>query len=450
MSPSRHTLATRRIASSGERPGLALLVISEGRTTSHPLPEVGERVLGRSSECDIRIDDSTLSRRHAKLHIGAQLSIEDLGTMNGTKVRDARIEPGTLIQISLGELVDLGSVMIVVQRAHVSAVGDPPSAAAPVSDAVTNLHRLADRIAPGMINVLIHGETGSGKEVLAARIHQHSARAKKPYVRLNCAALSDTLLESELFGHERGAFTGAAQAKPGLLETADGGTVLLDEIGELPMSLQVKLLRVIEQREVLRVGGLAPRSIDVRFIAATNRDLEAEAAQGRFREDLYFRLAGITLVVPPLRARQAEIPALVRSLATETSHRIGRVAPSFSAEALALLVSYRWPGNVRELRNIVERAALLAGDGPVLPEHLPLEKLGAATPSQRTAAPIASDPAVPPDLRSSMEDAERQHIVDALQRSGGSQTKAAQLLGISRRTLTNRLNALKLPRPRKT
>src|SRR6185503_6105666 len=183
-------------------------------------------------------------------------------------------------------------------------------------EGMPQLHRLVERIARGTINVLILGETGAGKEVLAERVQRLSPRARWPFLRLNCAALSETLLESELFGHERGAFTGAVTAKPGLLETAEGGTVFLDEAGELPMSIQVKLLRVIEERQVLRVGGLKPRPIDVRFIAATNRDLEVEVARGAFRQDLFFRLNGVTLVVPPLRDRVSEIEALARLFAS--------------------------------------------------------------------------------------------------------------------------------------
>jgi DNA-binding NtrC family response regulator len=224
--------------------------------------------------------------------------------------------------------------------------------------------RLVQRVAEGSISVLIIGETGVGKEVLAGRIHELSPRRERPFVRINCAALSETLLESELFGHERGAFTGADRAKPGLLATADGGSVLLDEIGELPAATQVKLLRVLEQREILPVGGLKPVPIDVRFLAATNRDLEQEVRRGSFRQDLYFRMAGITLRVPPLRHRADEIPKLAAAFLGRACQEMKRAPSVLSAEALRLLCGYSWPGNIRELRNVIERAVLRAPATP--------------------------------------------------------------------------------------
>nr|MBA3541853.1 sigma 54-interacting transcriptional regulator [Deltaproteobacteria bacterium] len=245
-----------------------------------------------------------------------------------------------------------------------------------VADAVTQeLFRVADRIAAGDISVLILGETGVGKEVMAEEIHRRSPRRARPFLRLNCAALSETLLESELFGHERGAFTSAVAAKPGLLETADGGVVLLDEIGELPMSLQVKLLRVIEEKQVRRVGGLKSRLLDVRFLAATNRDLQEHAARGLFRMDLYYRLAGATLSIPPLRERPGDIEPLVRTFLLQASRHLGGQPATITTEALAALVAYRWPGNIRELRHVIERAVLLAGSAPITPAHLPVEKV---------------------------------------------------------------------------
>ncbi|MFW5738822.1 MAG: sigma 54-interacting transcriptional regulator, partial [Myxococcota bacterium] len=238
-----------------------------------------------------------------------------------------------------------------------------------VDPAMQRLYALAERVADSKICVLLMGETGVGKEVLAEAIHKHSPRARTPMLRINCAALSASLLESELFGHERGAFTGAGQAKQGLLEAAHGGTVFLDEIGELPLTTQAKLLRVFEGNEVILVGAVKPRRIDVRFVAATNRDLEEGTRQGTFREDLYFRLSGVSLVIPPLRERSAEIEPLARAFMRQFARTD---APQITADALAWLEGYSWPGNVRELRNVIERAMLLAGDDEVRLEHLPV------------------------------------------------------------------------------
>jgi transcriptional regulator with PAS, ATPase and Fis domain len=333
---------------------------------------------------------------------------------------------------------------------------------------MVRLHRLAEQVAAGNISVLLLGETGSGKEILAETIHARSPRHGKPFLRLNCAAFSETLLESELFGHEKGAFSGAVQAKPGLLETADGGTVFLDELGEMPPSLQAKLLRVIEERKVMRVGGLKARPIDVRFVSATNRDLEADSARGLFRKDLYYRLNGIALVIPPLRERPSEIEALANIFLSRSAAELGRPAPRLSMEALALLRDYVWPGNIRELRNMMERAVLLCGDGEVRVEHLPADKLRgefagvalAAAPSSLPAMP--SLPAVPTQPMSTFADggdergpggdavsAERERIIAALAKCGGNQTEAARLLGISRGTLVSRLAEYRIPRPRK-
>jgi two-component system response regulator AtoC len=326
-----------------------------------------------------------------------------------------------------------------------------------------------DRIASSTINVLILGETGVGKEVVANAIHQLSPRVGAPLVCLNCCALSENLLESELFGHERGAFTGALRAKIGLLEAAQGGTLFLDEIGEMSLGLQAKFLRVLEQKEVTRVGALKPRPIDVRIVAATNRELEAEIDVGRFRQDLYFRLNGVTVNVPPLRERLDELEPLVQGFVSRAAELSGVPTPSISPEVLALLRAYRWPGNIRELRNIAERAVLLCEGDVIQLHHLPADKMapdlpnrtGASVPATMRPPPPPSVPmtetralpTVPFDPDGPAEhnsDPERMRIVDALHKCHGNQTKAAELLGISRRTLVSRLTEYELPRPRKT
>jgi DNA-binding NtrC family response regulator len=326
-------------------------------------------------------------------------------------------------------------------------------------DSMRRVYDLATRMAQGTISVLILGETGVGKEVLAETIHRLSPRSRHPFVRLNCGAFTDTLVESELFGHERGAFTGAAQAKPGLLETAEGGTVFLDEVGELPLPLQVKLLRVLETREVVRVGGLKARNIDVRFIAATNRDLEADVLAGTFRQDLYFRLNGATIVIPPLRDRLSELRALTESFVRQICQQLGRSPPSVAPEATSILERYSWPGNIRELKNVIERAVLLCPGDEIMPQHLPVEKMGEVLPRNRpsTRFPAALEPRARTDrveskkstLRAEKVDAQRTQILDALGKCAGNQSRAAKLLGISRRTFVSRLDALGIARPRK-
>ncbi|HTM22744.1 MAG TPA: sigma 54-interacting transcriptional regulator, partial [Kofleriaceae bacterium] len=323
--------------------------------------------------------------------------------------------------------------------------------AAAVPPSMARLEALVARVAPGNINVLLLGETGVGKEVTAETIHQLSSRRDRPFLCLNCAAFPETLLESELFGHERGAFTGASGAKPGLLETARGGTVLLDEIGEMPLSVQAKLLRVIEDKQVLPLGAVKPRAIDVRFIAATNRDLEAEAARGRFRADLYFRLNGASLLIPPLRSRVDEIRPLAEEfVARACDERGGGRPPALAAEALRWLEAYPWPGNIRELRSMMERAVLLCGGADTITtEHLPVEKMGVrAPPSETRTGEIQALPAAGP-LRGALEDEERRKIVAALAAAHGNQARAAGILGIARRTLVRKLAQLGIPRPRK-
>jgi two-component system response regulator AtoC len=312
-----------------------------------------------------------------------------------------------------------------------------------VVDPVTqDLFRFAERIAAGDISVLVLGETGVGKEVIAEEIYRRSPRAGRPFLRLNCGALSESLLESELFGHERGAFTSAVAAKPGLLETADGGVVLLDEIGEMPMNLQVKLLRVLEDKEVRRIGGVKSHPLDLRFIAATNRDLEKHAARGLFRVDLYYRLAGATIEVPPLRRRPGDIGPLVHAFLSHASRHAVRhlAAPMISPEALALLRAYHWPGNIRELRNAIERAVLLAGNAMITPAHLPLDKMQSRAGESIAAADEPTEP---------FDDDARQTVIDALAACGGNQSRAAKQLGMSRGALIRRLERYGVIRPRK-
>ena len=319
------------------------------------------------------------------------------------------------------------------------------------SPAMLALYAQVEPVARSNINVLILGETGVGKDVLARHIHERSDRRGKPFVRVNCVALAESLLESELFGHEKGAFTGAVQRKLGLLESAHGGTVFLDEIGDLPQRLQPKLLQALETREVLSLGSVKPRTIDVRFIAATNRDLEADALSGVFRRDLYYRLAGFTAAIPPLRARREDVLQLALIFLRSTAGGAAGTSPRIRDDAAVCLLDYPWPGNIRELRNVVERALALSEGRSIGPEHLPLEKMRSVVlvrPAQAGPRSSAEAEVTLPDLTPE-ERAERDRIVLALDECGGNQSLAAELLGVSRSTLLNRLNTYRIRRPRR-
>ncbi len=258
-------------------------------------------VLGRSKECDIVVEHDSVSRQHLELCVRDELVLKDLGSRNGTCVGGRALKGGEEILAPLGSLIEMGSVTVVVQQGRVTSTPSDVSPPSSVTDLVA-------AVAPSTISVIVRGETGAGKEMIAEAIHTESSRKSGPLLKLNCAALPESLLESELFGYERGAFSGAQQAKPGLLEAADTGTLFLDEVGDLPLPTQAKVLRVLESGEVLRLGSLKARKVDVRFVAATHRDLERMVEEGAFREDLYFRLSGICIEVPPLRERKREDP----------------------------------------------------------------------------------------------------------------------------------------------
>jgi len=287
---------------------------------------------------------------------------------------------------------------------------------------------LVERVAPTDATLLIQGESGTGKEVIAKAVHHASARAARPFVAVNCGAVPETLLESELFGYMRGAFTGAAAAKPGLFEEADGGTLLLDEIAEMPASLQVKLLRALQSGEVRRLGATQSMTIDVRVIAATHGDLAALIGEGRFREDLYYRLNVIQIVLPPLRDRREDIPALAAHFLARAAGKLGRER-RLSPPALERLLRYPWPGNVRELENAVERAAILSRSDRVEPDDLP--------PHVSAGLQLGPSPALPRQI--SLADAERAHILQTLERFGRNHSGAAEALGIGRTTLWRKL-----------
>jgi two-component system response regulator AtoC len=561
-------------ATGGE--GLHVLVISPEIFGAIPLPERGSLLVGRSAKAEVLIEDPLASRQHARLSVGDSLTIEDLGSANGTRVRDAIIAANTPVTVAPGEAIGIGSTVLIVQRSrwspgprrlwshghfenrlkdecaraelttgrfallrvrlepgvnwtrvfpvlarnlqppHLFATYGPndyeallleagpegvertveslwaelrlaqlsarvgvawyprdgrssdallaranaqlrpspdrpavPGIEAP-SPVMQRVNDVATRAAAANINVLILGETGVGKEVMAQMLHRVSPRAEKPMVSLNCAGLTESLIESELFGYEKGAFTGAISARQGLLEAAQGGTVFLDEIGEMPLRVQATLLRVIETREVLPVGARKTRPIDVRFIAATNRNLESESARGTFRQDLYFRLNGLTLTIPALRERRSEIPELARFFVVQACQDAGRPELPITAAAMTLLEQYAWPGNIRELKNVMERAVVLCDSAEIGPEQLPAEKI--RTPDEplsdmeTTTGSREGDSAL---TKSELRVAERQRIIDALAACAGNQSRAARMLGMPRRTFISKLDAYGIPRPQK-
>ena len=308
------------------------------------------------------------------------------------------------------------------------------------SPVMQDLFGMIRRLAPHVRTALITGETGTGKELVARALHSLGPRRDRRFVTVNCAAAAETLFESELFGHVRGAFTGATDNKTGLFEAADGGTLLLDEIGELTVTLQAKLLRVLETGEVTRVGSLEPRRVNVQVLAATNRDLHAEVSAGRFRSDLYYRLNVVEVWLPPLRDRREDVPYLTAAFVRQASERLHKPLTGLTAGAERLLASTQWNGNVRELRNVIERACILA-EGEFITER----ELGPSLllPARHHQGPnVAHSPSGPDPLTT----VERDHIQRALERAGGNKKAAAQILGLSRRALYRRLERLDLGR----
>ncbi len=551
---------------------LELVVHLDSEERTYPLPDHGVLTVGRAPECDIRVEHRSVSRFHLLLHLDSGVAVEDRGSANGTvlhreseraagqdevtggRQQSQHLPSGVRTPIELGTVIQVGAVMLTVRQQASAATslvrgkrdGDKLGPAVLLDPGMRELYNLAVRAARGDITVLILGETGSGKEILAETIHHRSRRSAGPFLRLNCAAFGESLLESELFGYEKGAFTGATQSRVGLLESSNGGTVFLDEIGELPLSIQAKLLRVLEERTIRPVGSNKTRTVDVRFVTATNRDLRREIRRGTFREDLYFRISGVHFEIPPLRRRPSEILPLAEFFLSRYCNACGLAVPRLAEDARQRLLGYTWPGNVRELRSAIERAVFLSPDGLIhadnllidhaldvdwmrdaaededstrdfdpptdvrMPAVIPprIEHSGAGRrtsgagfeaglPSRRgQAAP--SDSGSPysggpysngsqgvgphsggpysggshagnhwaqgaggrnPDAEEqssgveaeppSAPEGERERILWALECCAGNQTRAAALLGISRRTLVTRLDTYAIQRPRK-
>ncbi len=461
------------LSHSAAGPGFQLVVYSGDEVRTLDLPPRGTVSIGRGEGSAVRIDDLSVSRNHAVLHLGDKVVIEDLGSNNGTTIQDragggsaaetlnVRQLRARKAELAAGQSIVFGTVRVVIRRAPTVEV--PSLAAADPGEsggddgvlvrdpAMKALYAEAAAAARTPSSVLVLGEMGVGKELFARAIHAGSPRSKGPFVAINCSALTETMLEDELFGHEKGSFTSAQKAREGLLASANGGTVFLDEIGDLAPAAQAKLLRVLEQREVRPVGSDRSRPIDVRFVAATNRDLEHDQRAEPFRQDLLFRLNTITLHIPPLRSRRSEILPLARMFLAAACRQIERPEPpALSAAAVELLEMHDWPGNVRELRNAMDRVAALCLPDTVLPEHLPKglrERKPPPPPSPTTAPP-------PPgrageNLASELGDIEKARIIEMLQRWGGNVSEAARRLGISRGTLIARMEEYGLPRARK-
>jgi DNA-binding NtrC family response regulator len=350
-------IATRAIHSGGSRVGMLAVVLSgSAKGTSRVL--VDKMRIGKAQDNDLVLSDDTVSRHHCELaRVAEGVLVRDLGSTNGTRVQDARV---TEAVVSAGTVLKVGEVEIILRAAarHVEMMPSDRTSfggALGKSLAMRTIFGVLERIAPTDATVLLEGETGTGKDVLARAICSQSQRAAGPFVVVDCGAVSYALIESELFGHERGAFTGAVASRQGAFELAEGGTIFLDEIGELPMDVQPKLLRVLETREFRRVGGNRTLKTDVRVVAATKRNLQREVEGGKFREDLYFRLAVVPVTVPALRVRRDDIAMLVESIL-----KAGGSGLVVTDETMQTLVAHDWPGNVRELRNVLERAIYLA------------------------------------------------------------------------------------------
>jgi DNA-binding NtrC family response regulator len=407
-----------------------LVVRKNDEVTLLDLPQTGQWIVGRAEDADVSIDDKRVSFRHARLTIAANvLYVEDLGSHNGTRL-NGQILGSARALAGIGDVLEIGCAQIVVaaraKRAEriAPSTDDDPCDVVLADAEMARVYGSARKVAQMTTTVLILGETGSGKDVLAERIHAWSSRAEKPFVRINCAGIPDALLESELFGYERGAFTGADRRRLGYFEAATEGTIFLDEIGELSPSAQVKLLHVLEKRTVTRLGGTTSLPIDVRIVCATHRDLQALVNDGRFRADLYFRISPFVVRIPPLRERKTEIPLLADTFVRQFASEMHLPLPPIAPDAIEMLRARDWPGNVRELRNAVEHAFAMAQGSPIEIAHF----------SEELRAPLS-----PKRSPRRLVKIERDAIEEALTAEGGNQTRAAARLGMPRRTLVYKL-----------
>ena len=414
---------------------MRLRVRDRGRERLVPLPDAGVSV-GSLPGNDVVLDDPFVSGRHLRIDRPAgRWEVADLGSTNGTLLGGVRVyrcelPPGLPLTVGDSEMV------LEPGAAREGRLPGSYEGMFSVDPGMRRVFDLVDRIAPASESVVILGETGTGKELVARALHARSPRRDGPFIPVNCAAIPETLMESELFGHEKGAFSGAERQRKGAFEEADGGTLFLDEIGEMALDLQAKLLRALESGEVKRVGSSRPIQVSVRVLSATHRDLSAQVRAGRFREDLFFRLCVVPLNVPPLRARQGDVRALAQRFLDAAAPRGLQLA--WSEEALRRLETYDWPGNVRQLRNVVQRALLLRGEGSVLPASaVTFEDL------RPSSGPGGDDATLYlPGL--TMEDVEREAIRLSLRRHRGRRSAVVRELGIAKSTVMKRIAQWKL------
>jgi DNA-binding NtrC family response regulator len=409
--------------------------------------------LGSAEDNDLVLDDDKVSRQHARIfHEGDDWLIEDLDSTNGTflnqvRIRVAFLRSGVTIKLGASQL----RFSLLSERVEIApSARDSLGPIVGKSERMRQLFGVIEKIAPTAVTVVLEGETGTGKEIVARTVHQYSSRANQTFIVFDCGAVAENLIESELFGHEKGSFTGALAARQGLFEMAHGGTIFLDEIGELALDLQPKLLRALEQREIRRVGSNRPVKIDVRVIAATNRDLAEEVKAGRFREDLFYRLSVVRLHLPALRERREDVPALVRHILRGGSFNRtaeGQRVKGVASDALEAMMRYEWPGNVRELTNVVERACSFAEGEFIQLEDLPDAIVGGRVARRRSeAASLATEPLRPASMvqvaiDQNFKDAkeawlatfEREYLQSLLEKHSGNLSQAAREADVDRK-----------------
>lgn len=418
-------------------PGQQPLVLKKARFKVNKGKDAGKEMvlqrplvsLGTLPENDLVLTDATISRRHAVVEEkpGGYL-LRDLDSTNGTfldgvRIREGYLAPGSIIRLGQTEIsFSPLEERIENLKSDADCFGELIGSSTPLRE----VYAILERIAPTDVTVLLEGETGTGKELAARAVHSRSRRADSPFVVIDCGAVAPNLIESELFGHEKGAFTDAVRARQGAFELADKGTIFLDEIGELPLELQPKLLRALDQRETKRVGADKPVGFNVRIISATNKDLEKEVKAGRFREDLYYRLSVVRIHMPPLRCRKEDLETISAHLLTGISSDIGKKITGLSPEATAALTAYSWPGNVRELKNVLGRAAALCDGTRIEARDLFL--------SQRSKAATLGDLG-----GKTLEEIEKAAIKATLKSASGNKTEAAKMLGIAYSTLYEKM-----------
>ena len=420
---------TKRISGKDDdRSDRAVLRITDGPGKGTAIEITANLTIGSRPDSDLRLEDPTVSRKHAEISRTAEgFLLQDLGSTNGTFLNGVQIDRAYLRN---GAVVTVGETSMMFGAGEdIPLKGDLAPAVfgemVAVSEPMLKAFALLEGLAASEITVLVEGETGTGKELAARAVHDRSPRADRPFIIFDCSTVPGQLMESELFGHMKGAFTGASESRAGFFQTADGGTIFLDEIGEMDLAVQVKLLRVLQDKEVFMVGSMRPRKVNVRILAATNMDLPARVKKDSFREDLFFRISVITIEVPPLRDRGEDVFLLAQHFLQKFAQESNRPAPRLSDNVLQVLKDYSWPGNVRELENVIQRAVVMTEgeviDVPDLPANMRftgthVEKL------QRTLAEV-----------------EAEHIRNVLASVDGNKTQAAGILGIDRKTLRQKL-----------